>query len=87
MVSKQVKCFVICFISAILIWGIVLYKPPLKNVTLGELDAIHGICEGGVISDRITEYILENPDAKVEDLRVIKGVDDMIIDQLKARFR
>ncbi len=79
--------FVILALAVILCIGIDLYKPPLKNVTLAELDAIHGIAYGGVIADRINEYILENPDAKVEDLRVIKGVDDMIIDQLKARFR
>jgi len=79
--------FVILALVMILCIGIDLYKPPLKNVTQAELDAIHGVVYGGVIADRINEYILENPDAKVEDLRVIKGVDDMIIDQLKARFR
>ncbi len=79
--------FVILVLAVILCIGIDLYKPPLKNVTQAELDAIYGIVYGGVISDRINEYILDNPDAKVEDLRVIKGVDDMIIDQLKARFR
>ena len=87
MVSSKVKCFAICFILAFLIIGILTYKPPLKNATQGDLDAIHGIVYDGVISDRINEYILENPNAKVEDLRVIKGVDDMIIDQLKERFR
>lgn len=87
MVSSKVKCFAICFVLAFLIIGILTYKPPLKNATQSDLDAIHGIVYGGVIADRINEYILENPKAKVEDLRVIKGVDDMIIDQLKERFR
>lgn len=87
MVSSKVKCFAICFILAFLIIGILTYKPPLKNATQSDLDAIYGIVYDGVIADRINEYILEYPNAKVEDLRVIKGVDDMIIDQLKERFR
>ena len=79
--------FVILALLVVLCFAIDLYKPPLKNATQDDLDAIHGIVYGGVIADRINEYILENPNAKVEDLRVIKGVDDMIIDQLKERFR
>ena len=75
--------FVILALLVVLCFAIDLYKPPLRNATQGDLDAIHGIVYGGVIADRINEYILKYPNAKVEDLRVIKGVDDMIIDQLK----
>lgn len=69
-------------------------KRPLNSVTDAELDAIHGIkisysngrIEGKRAMD-IIRYIAINPDCEVEDLRVIDGIDDMIIDQLKRRFR
>ena len=85
--NTKVRCFVICFLCVALIVGITLYKPPLKNATVSELDCIYGIRAGGVIMEDIQEYIMTYPDCKVEDLRILKRVDDMIIDQLKERFR
>jgi len=84
---KYVKFFCILLVIAVLLLGISYYKPPLKNVTQAELDGIYGIIYGGVIAERINDYIINNPKCKVEDLRVLKGVDDMIISQLKERFR
>lgn len=84
---KYIKMFFILALIAILLLGISLYKPPLKNVTTEELDGIYGIVCCGVIMESVQTYILEHPNCKVEDLRSIKGVDDMIIDQLKERFR
>jgi hypothetical protein len=84
---KYVKMFVILALVAILLFIISLYKPPLKNASTDDLDGIYGIVCGGVIMESVQSYILEHPNCKVEDLRSIKGVDDMIIDQLKERFR
>ena len=84
---KYVKIFVLLTIVAFLLIGLYFYKPPIKNITTSELDAIYGIKNGGVIMNDIQTYLIVNPNAKVEDLRQIKGVDDMIIDQLKERFR
>ena len=80
-------CFVVCFIAIAIIIGIALYKPPLSTITTEELDEIHGVKVGGVMIERIQSFLIDNPNAKVDDLRQIKGVDDMIIDQLKGRFR
>lgn len=70
-----------------LLLGLVLYKPMVKNATQSDLDAIHGIKTDGVIISRINIFLADNPEATVEDLRQIKGVDDMIIDQLKRKYR
>lgn len=84
---KYVKMFFILALIAILLLGISLYKPPLKNASTDDLDGIYGMKCGGVIMESVQTYILQNPNCKVEDLRSIKGVDDMIINQLKERFR
>lgn len=69
----------------VLVLGVVFYKPPLSTITLSELDSIHGV--GEVRLSQIQAYISQNKNAKVEDLRIIKGIDDMIIEQLEKRFR
>lgn len=94
-ISKKVKIALVCFLVTFLIFGILFYKPPLKNITDVQLSDIEGIkvtfVDGkinyGPISARILEYIKQNPYCKVDDLRIVKGVDDMIIDQLKKEFR
>lgn len=90
---KQLAISITIALVVLLFIGILTYKRPLNTITNGELDAINGIrvdlVDGnhGVISTRITDYIKQNPDCTVEDLRIIKGVDDMIIDQLRKEFR
>ena len=69
----------------ILVIGVVFYKPPLKQITRDEIESIYGV--GEVRLSQIEQFILQNPKANVEDLRELKGVDDMIIDQLEKRFR
>ena len=69
----------------ILVIGVVFYKPPLKQITRDEIESLYGV--GEVRLSQIEQFILQNPKAKVEDLRELKGVDDMIIDQLEKRFR
>jgi len=94
-ISQKIKIALVCFIVTFLILGILFYKPPLKSITDVQLNDIEGIkvtfVDGktnyGVISSRIIEYIKQNPDCKVEDLRIVKGVDDMIINQLERKFR
>lgn len=86
-IPKEIKCFLICFVVVFLLIGLILYKPMLKSASASDLDSIYGIRSGGVIMAEIQNYIIDNPNATVEDLRIIKGVDDMIIDQLKERFR
>lgn len=96
--NTKVKCFILCFILAsavILSLHAVNIKPMIKNITYEELNAIHGIkiefgigsVDYGPIAESIISYIELYPNAKVEDLRIIKGVDDMILDQLKERWR
>ena len=69
----------------VLVIGVVFYKPPLKQITREQIDMLYGV--GEIRLSQIEQFILENPSAKVEDLRMIKGIDDMIIDQLEKRFR
>lgn len=94
-IPKKVKIAFICFLVTFLLLEILFYREPLKNITDNELDAIKGIkvtfVDGSVnygpISSRIVDYISQNPSCTVEDLRIIKGVDDYIINQLKKEFR
>ena len=69
----------------ILVIGVVFYKPPLKQITREQIDSLYGVGEARLY--QIEQFILDNPNIKVEDLRSIKGVDDMIIKQLEKRFR
>jgi len=85
--KKQCLLSAVIAVIIILVFAATLYKPPIKNATAAELDAIFGIKYDGVIIERIHDYIEENPDCSVEDLRVIKGVDDMIIEQLERKWR
>ena len=95
---SKLTCFLIGFVVAVvivLLFVNVFIKSDLKDATYLDLDAIYGIkvtyVDGvthyGEIATRIKEYITQNPSCKVEDLRIIKGVDDMIISQLKERFK
>lgn len=83
--KKQIMISVLIAIVFVVILGVVLCKPPLSTITTSELDAIYGVGEFRI--EQIQEFIIEHPNAKVEDLRSIKGVDDMIIKQLEKRFR
>ena len=69
----------------ILVIGVVFYKPPLKQITREQIDSLYGVGEARLY--QIEQFILDNPNVKVEDLRSIKGVDDVIIKQLEKRFR
>ena len=84
-ILKTLICTLIFAMLLILVIGVVFYKPPLSSITYSELEAVYGV--GEVRTHQIQEFILDNTKAKVEDLRMIKGVDDMIIDQLEKRFR
>ena len=97
--SKRIRVFVICFLLAfiftLLLMYAVCYKPSIETITDQELNAIQGVSiewingipKHGKRARDIKIFIARNPNCTVEDLRVIKGVDDMIIDQLKKRFR
>ena len=84
-ILKTLICTLIFAMLMILVIGVVFYKPPLKQITRDEIESIYGV--GEVRLSQIERFILQNPKANVEDLREIKGVDDMIIDQLEKRFR
>jgi len=93
-VKIAIVCFLIVFITFLSI-SMISCKPMIKDATAEQLDAIHGMqitfsdgaVKYGAIAKRIVDYIELHPNAKVEDLRIIPGVDDMIIDQLKEVFR
>lgn len=92
--KQLVISVLIAFVVLALLFGI-FYRQPIKNITDRELDAIKGIkvtfVDGSVnygpISARIVDYINQNPSCTVEDLRIVKGVDNYIINQLKKEFR
>ena len=84
-ILKTLRCTFIFAMLIVLVIGVVFYKPPLKQITREQIDSLYGV--GEIRLSQIEQFILENPSAKVEDLRMIKGVDDMIIDQLEKRFR
>ena len=84
-ILKTLICTLIFAMLMILVIGVVFYKPPLKQITREQIDMLYGV--GEIRLSQIEQFILENPSAKVEDLRMIKGIDDMIIDQLEKRFR
>ena len=82
------KTFIIAL--AVIILGVGLfcfYKPSIHSATPAQLHSVHGIRYDGVVFEGIIEHLINNPNAKVEDLRQINGVDNMIIDQLKERWR
>ena len=82
---KPLKRFIVWVLILVIVVGVGAYKPPLSTITASELLEVHGI--GEVRLNQIQSFILDYPNAKVEDLRSISGVDDLIIDQLKERFR
>ena len=84
-ILKTLRCTLILAMLMILVIGVVFYKPPLKQITRDEIESLYGV--GEVRLSQIEQFILQNPKAKVEDLRELKGVDDMIINQLEKRFR
>ena len=84
-ILKTLRCTLILAMLMILVVGVVFYKPPLKQITREQIDSLYGV--GEVRLYQIEQFILDNPNVKVEDLRSIKGVDDMIIKQLEKRFR
>jgi len=83
--KKQIALCVMMAIIILTLIVVVFDKPSLSTATSEELLAVYGVGEHRL--EQIQEFILDNPNATVEDLRIIKGVDDMIIDQLKERFR
>ena len=97
--TKRIRVFVICFLLAfiftLLLMYATCYKPSISTITDQELNNVHGVSvewidgmpKCGKRARDIKLFIARNPNCTVEDLRVIKGVDDMIIDQLKKRFR
>lgn len=84
-ILKTLRCTLILAMLMILVIGVVFYKPPLKQITREQIDSLYGVGETRLY--QIEQFILEDPNVKVEDLRSIKGVDDMIIKQLEKRFR
>ena len=84
-ILKTLRCTLILAMLMILVIGVVFYKPPLKQITREQIDSLYGV--GELRLYQIEQFILDNPNVKVEDLRSIKGVDDMIIKQLEKRFR
>ena len=84
-ILKTLRCTLIFAMLMILVIGVVFYKPPLKQITREQIDTLYGV--GEIRLSQIEQFILENPSANVEDLRELKGIDDMIIDQLEKRFR
>lgn len=78
------KGFVLTLI-AIIIAMVCLYRPPLENATVSQLDAIEGIGYG--VACQIEQYMDENPNAKVEDLDKIPWVGEKKIEKIRKVFR
>ncbi len=81
------KCylpFIVTLISVSLMLGIVFYKPSINTVTYFELVEIEGI--GDVKANRILDYVKMN-DCEVEELILVDGIGDKLIDKLSKDFR
>lgn len=61
------------------------HKPNISTATYNELLDIHGI--GEVRLQLIGDYISTHRNVKSEDLRVIEGIDDMVIEQLERKWK
>ena len=60
------------------------YKPDIHTATYDELIEIHGI--GEVLGERVSQFLLENPDAKLADLDQVKGIGEGKIKLLAKKW-
>lgn len=90
------KTFLAVMLIVILLTVVIMFQHPhISSATMDELKEVHGL-KVEIVDDRevpgirmkmILDYISNNPDAKIEDLRILNGIDDMVIDQLNNMYR
>ena len=71
------------FFSALL--GCMLYKPPIEEATMHDIQAIQGI--GEVLSLRIVNYLDDNPNADIDDLINIDGIGEIKLKRIRREFK
>lgn len=83
--GKRIVIFSISAIVTAIILLLILYKPPLKNASIDDLDDIDGI--GVYKAGAIVEYITYNQDATPDDLDIIDGIGEKTIEKIKEKYR
>jgi len=68
-----------------LLFGCFLYRPPIEQATIEEIQAIDGL--GETLACLVFNYIEDNPNADIDDLIDIKGIGPKRIKLLKGKFR
>ena len=88
MSKRLMKSYAIVFIVVILlttIIGAVIYRPSIHNAEYAEILEIDDI--GIVLTERIVEYLEDNPNCKIEDLTEINGIGEIRLSNLRKEFR
>ena len=86
--KETAKAFCIGFILTLVVIIIVmvcLYRQPIQNATVSQLDGIHGI--GTVLACEIYDYVKLNPSCQVGDLIVIDGIGHVRLEEIERSFR
>ncbi len=86
--TPTAKAFCIGFILtliAIIIVMLCLYRQPIQNATLSQLESINGI--GTVLSCEIYDYVKDNPSCDVGDLLEVDGIGETRLKELKENFK
>ena len=65
--------------------GIALYKPPIEEATVQELQAIDGI--GETLSYRIVEYIDDAENFDINDLTNVDGIGEKRLKLVRKEFK
>ena len=65
--------------------GIVMYRQPIETVTYFELVEIEGI--GDVKANRILDYVKGTENVEVEELLLLDGIGDKLVDKLSKAYR
>ena len=86
--ASSVRMFIfgfVCTVIALLIVAWCLYKEPIQNATMSQLEAINGI--GEVLACEIYDYVKLNPSCEVGDLIVIDGIGQVRLEVIERSFR
>lgn len=76
---------ILTMFSIVLMIGTVTYKPAIQHATYDEIIDIDGF--GPVLTLRVESYLLENPEATLEDLDSIPGIGPKRIKLLKKEWK
>jgi len=84
-VMKKTYLLIVIVLLISLVVGVGLYKVPIEDVEICEIQAIDGI--GEALSLRIVNYIGDSEKFDIDDLESISGIGPERMKLLKRRFR